>query len=77
MRWLGQSKRAFDMLCERALTRYTHGSILADKQMIQDWIAESYAERQAARLLTLHARGRWTSCTPPASTTATPASRSA
>ena len=55
MRWLGQSRRAFDMLCERALTRYTHGSILAEKQMIQDWIAESYAERQAARLLTLHA----------------------
>ena len=55
MRWLGQSQRAFDMLCERALTRYTHGSILAEKQMIQDWIAESYAEMQAARLLTLQA----------------------
>ena len=58
MRWLGQSRRAFDLLCERALTRYTHGSLLAEKQMIQDWIAESYAERQAARLLTLHAA--WT-----------------
>ena len=55
MRWLGQSQRAFDMLCERALTRYTHGSILAEKQMVQDWIAESYAEMQAARLLTLQA----------------------
>ena len=55
MRWLGQSQRAFDMLCERALTRYTHGSILAEKQMIQDWIAESHAEMQAARLLTLQA----------------------
>src|SRR3954447_3260768 len=55
MRWLGQSQRAFDMLCERALTRYTHGSILAEKQMIQDWIAESWAEMQAARLLTLQA----------------------
>ena len=58
MRWLGQSRRAFDMLCERALTRYTHGSLLAEKQMIQDWIAESHAEMQAARLLTLHAA--WT-----------------
>jgi acyl-CoA dehydrogenase len=58
MRWLGQSRRAFDMLCERALTRYTHGSILADKQMIQEWVADSYAEMQAARLLTLHAA--WT-----------------
>ena len=55
MRWLGQSQRAFDLLCERALTRYTHGSILAEKQMVQDWIAESYAEMQAARLLTLQA----------------------
>ncbi len=55
MRWLGQSQRAFDMMCERSLTRYAHGSILAEKQMIQDFIAESYAERQAARLLTLQA----------------------
>ena len=58
MRWLGQSRRAFDMLCERSLTRYAHGSILAEKQMIQEFVAESYAERQAARLLTLHAA--WT-----------------
>src|SRR6185437_3776988 len=55
MRWLGQSRRAFDMLCERSLSRYAHGSTLAEKQMVQDWIAESYAEMQAARLLTLHA----------------------
>ena len=58
MRWLGQSRRAFDMLCERSLSRYTHGSILADKQMIQEFVAESYAERKAARLLTLQAA--WT-----------------
>src|ERR1044072_7363956 len=44
MRWLGQSQRAFDMLCERALSRYTHGSLLSDKQMVQDWIATSAAE---------------------------------
>lgn len=55
MRWLGQSQRAFDMLCERALTRYTAGSVLADKQIIQDWIATSATEMHAARLLTLHA----------------------
>jgi acyl-CoA dehydrogenase len=53
MRWLGQSKRAFDMLCERSLSRYTHGSMLSDKQMIQDWIASSAAEMTAARLMTL------------------------
>ncbi|MQA13248.1 MAG: acyl-CoA dehydrogenase [Pseudonocardiaceae bacterium] len=55
MRWLGQSQRAFDMLCERAVSRYTHGSVLADKQLVQDWVASSAAELSAARLMTLHA----------------------
>jgi acyl-CoA dehydrogenase len=55
MRWLGQSRRAFDMLCERARSRYVHGSLLADKQMVQDWIAASAAEMTAARLMTLQA----------------------
>ena len=55
MRWLGQSKRAFDMLCERAVSRYTHGSYLAEKQTIQNWVADSMAEMTAARLLTLYA----------------------
>jgi len=55
MRWLGQSQRAFDMMCERALSRYTHGSLLADKQTVQNWIADSAAEMHAARLMTLHA----------------------
>ena len=55
MRWLGVSRRAFDMLCERALTRYSHGSLLAEKQTVQNWIADSAAEMHAARLMTLHA----------------------
>jgi acyl-CoA dehydrogenase len=55
MRWLGQSERAFDMLCERSLQREAFGSRLADKQVVQNWIADSYAEMKAARLLTLHA----------------------
>jgi acyl-CoA dehydrogenase len=55
MRWLGQSQRAFDMMCERALSRYTHGSLLAEKQTVQNWIADSRAEMHAARLMTLHA----------------------
>ncbi len=55
MRWLGLSHRAFDMLCERAVSRYAHGSLLSEKQMVQDWIATSHMEMQAARLLTLHA----------------------
>jgi acyl-CoA dehydrogenase len=55
MRWLGQSRRAFDMLCERALSREAHGGPLADKQSVQNWIADSAAEMQAARLMTLRA----------------------
>src|SRR3954447_5538579 len=55
MRWLGVSRRAFDMLCERALTRYAHGSLLSNKQTVQNWIADSAAQMQAARLMTLHA----------------------
>jgi acyl-CoA dehydrogenase len=58
MRWLGVSRRAFDMLCEHALGRYAHGSLLADKQTIRTWIADSAAEMQAARLMTLHAAWR-------------------
>jgi acyl-CoA dehydrogenase len=55
MRWLGVARRAFDMMCERATYRYAHGSVLADKQTVQNWIADSTAEMQAARLMTLHA----------------------
>ena len=55
MRWLGQSQRAFDMMCERAVSRFTHGSLLSEKQTIQNWIADSRAEMHAARLMTLHA----------------------
>jgi acyl-CoA dehydrogenase len=55
MRWLGQARRAFDMLCERSLQREAFGGPLAEKQTVQNWIADSAAEMQAARLMTLHA----------------------
>ena len=55
MRWLGQSRRAFDIMCERALQREAFGSPLASKQSIQNFIADSAAEMDAARLMTLHA----------------------
>lgn len=58
MRWIGQAQRAFDMLCERVTYRESHGSTLAEKQTIQNWIADSAAEIAAARLLTLHAAWR-------------------
>ena len=58
MRWLGQARRAFDMLCERSLQREAHGGKLARHQTVQNWIADSAAEMAAARLMTLHAA--WT-----------------
>jgi acyl-CoA dehydrogenase len=47
MRWLGQSRRAFDMLCERAVSRYTHGTYLAEKQMF--FAADARREHAALR----------------------------
>jgi acyl-CoA dehydrogenase len=55
MRWLGQMQRAFELMCARALEREAFGSRLADKQTVQNWIADSAAEIQACRLLTLDA----------------------
>jgi acyl-CoA dehydrogenase len=55
MRWLGQMQRAFELMCEYALARETSTGRLADKQTIQNWIADSYAEIQACRFMTLDA----------------------
>ena len=58
MRWLGQMQRAFDLMCSYALERKTFGEPLAGKQTIQNWIAESAAEIQACRLMTMQAAQR-------------------
>jgi alkylation response protein AidB-like acyl-CoA dehydrogenase len=58
MRWLGQAQRAFELMCTYALKRETFGSTLAEKQTVQNWIADSAAEIQAARLLTMHAAAK-------------------
>ncbi len=57
MRWLGIASRAFDMMCERAVSRTisADGDTLADRQIIQHWVAELDAEIRGARLQTLHA----------------------
>ena len=55
MRWLGQMQRAFELMCSYALERETFGEPLAEKQTVQNWIADSYAEIQACRLVTLDA----------------------
>ena len=58
MRTMGQIKRAFDMMCERALSRETKGEQLAQKQMVQEKIAESWIEMESFRLLVLRTAWR-------------------
>jgi acyl-CoA dehydrogenase len=53
MNCIGQMWRAFDMMVRRALDREVHGGPLADKQFIQGFIADSYMDIQAARLMTI------------------------
>jgi acyl-CoA dehydrogenase len=57
MRWLGIASRAFDLMCQRANARTItpDGDTLADRQVIQHWVAELDAEIRGARLQTLHA----------------------
>jgi alkylation response protein AidB-like acyl-CoA dehydrogenase len=58
MRWLGQMQRAFELMCSYSLERKAFGGSLAEKQTVQNWIAESAAEIQACRLMTLQAAHR-------------------
>jgi len=58
MRWIGQAETALDMTIERALSRYAHGSMLAEKQGIQWMIADSTVELYQCKLMVLHAAYR-------------------
>jgi acyl-CoA dehydrogenase len=58
MRTIGQVRKAFDMMCERVLSRTTQGSLLADKQMVQEKIADSWMEIEQFRLLVLRTAWR-------------------
>ena len=54
MRWIGICERAFDLMCSYAAHReLSPGILLATRQNVQEWIAESRAEINAARLLVL------------------------
>ena len=55
MRWIGAAQRSFEMMCSYALERKSFGEPLSNKQTVQNWIADSTAEIEAARLLTLKA----------------------
>ncbi len=54
MRTIGMAQKAIDMMCERALSRETQGSLLADKQFVQGYIADSYAQLVQFRLFVLY-----------------------
>ncbi len=54
MRVVGQANRALDMLCERALSRTTKGSLLADRETVRTYIADSYAEITQFRLFVMY-----------------------
>ena len=64
MRAVAQCRLAFDMMCERALSRQSHGKVVASHQMVQEAVADSYAEIQMLRLLVL-----WTAWTIDSSST--------
>ena len=54
MNTIGQMWRAFDMMVRYSTQREVHGGMLESKQFIQGWIADSYMDIQAARLMTIH-----------------------
>jgi alkylation response protein AidB-like acyl-CoA dehydrogenase len=59
MRWIGICERAFDILCQRAVSReLAPGDLLGSRQLVQQWVAESRAEIDGARLMVL--RAAWT-----------------
>ena len=56
MRWIGIAERSFEMMCRRAAAReVAPAEPLASCQSVENWIADSRAEIDAARLMTLHA----------------------
>jgi alkylation response protein AidB-like acyl-CoA dehydrogenase len=56
MRWIGIAERSFDLMCRHAARReLSPGKPLGTKQIVQEWIADSRAQIDAARLMVLHA----------------------
>ena len=55
MRTIGVAERALELMCKRANTRFTHGSLLADKANVQQWIADSRIEIDSTRLAVMQA----------------------
>jgi len=58
MRWIAQAETALDLMVERSLNRFSHGSILAEKQGVQWMIADSAMELYQSKLMVLHAASK-------------------
>jgi acyl-CoA dehydrogenase len=54
MRTVAKCQQALDMMCERALSRRTQGTLLAEKQLVQVAIADSWTQLQQLRLMVLN-----------------------
>ena len=55
---MAQIRKCFDMICTRALSRRTKGEVLADKQMTQEKIADSWIVMESFRLMVLRTAWR-------------------
>lgn len=55
---LGRAQRALDMLCEYAPQRKTFGVPLAERQTVQNWVADAAMRIHACRLMTYEAAAR-------------------
>jgi len=55
MRWIGMAQRALDLAAARSLERETFGELLAERQTVQNWLADSAIDLYASRLMVLHA----------------------
>ena len=53
MRTIAQLRKAFDLMCERAVSRQTRNGSLASLQMTQEKVADSWIEIEQFRLLVL------------------------
>jgi len=54
MRTVGMATKALDMLCERAVSRRTRDGVLAGKQNVRDYVADSYIQLTQFRLFVLY-----------------------
>ncbi|MBF2754087.1 MAG: acyl-CoA dehydrogenase family protein [Gammaproteobacteria bacterium AqS3] len=54
MNSIGAMWRAFDIMVRHVREREVHGGLLREKQFVQGFIADSYMDIQAARLMTIH-----------------------